>query len=105
MLEAARLYRYVHESKSTTTSGAIERRYERNATNFVDVALYTDGVPPLAGSSRETRIVGQKWGGSILVRQWNALCSRQTTRFLCTLYRSCQLYRVLDTLRKKKDNG
>jgi len=62
--------------------------------------MYTDGVSPLV--SRDTRIVSQKGSSSILVRQWNALCSRQTTRFLCTLYRSCQLYRVIAHRKKIK---
>lgn len=44
---------------------------------------------------KDTYTLSRKGGSSILVRQWNALCSRQTTRFLCTLYRSCQLYGVV----------
>lgn len=58
MLEAEQLHRcmYMNQKAPRRRAQSKDDTNERNATNFVDVALYTDGVPPLAGTRRGTRV-------------------------------------------------
>jgi len=58
MLEAATapICTYMNQKAPRRRAQSEDDTNERNATNFVDVALYTNGVPPLAGTGRGTRV-------------------------------------------------
>ena len=75
--------------EATKREGGWKRREgKRNATNFVGV-VSTMEFERGGGERAVSRQSGPiKEKASILVRQWNAPCSRRTTRFLSVPYTS-----------------